>query len=104
MKLLFVFVVIALISESFGEANQQEVIVEGKKNCAANSNKLNCNSQCGLCMKYCFAPNIRKASSDCTRGTCCVLVRKDVTLSEYKIDSLQENGERKQHLDSKNNL
>lgn len=43
----------------------------------ANSSKLRCEQQCGQCMTYCKAANIRKQSLDCGKNKiCCVLTRR----------------------------
>lgn len=34
-----------------------------------------CAQQSGMCMKYCFAKELRRNSSDCRNLTCCVLTR-----------------------------
>lgn len=60
------------------EQNEIEFKID-PRTCLGNSNssKLSCQSQCGECMQYCKAKNLKKKSSDCKNGkNCCVLTRR----------------------------
>lgn len=78
LSLLTLFVLTLSVSSESSESSD-DVLAEKRCSTAYNSNKLTCRQQCGECMEYCSASNIRKLSSDCGGGkTCCVLTRRNI--------------------------
>lgn len=72
-------------AEEYEENNSKEQNVEeiefkiDPRSCfgSSNSSRLSCESQCGECMKFCNAKNLKKVSSNCRNGKiCCVLTRR----------------------------
>lgn len=82
MKLTLIFLVVSLAlvqsNIEFKTPSDLNDLLTRRCFTSINSSNVTCTEQCGSCMKYCNAPNIRKLSSDCVGGrTCCVLTRRD---------------------------